>query len=189
MSKFSGKCNEISIIEWKLFEEIKDYYVDALNDAADKLLDLIRDEISKTVWGKGPGKPEWRKDLIEKMKVVHREIADNYLEAGVGVPEPSSLGDLLKAMVIAYGAGSAVGRKPITAGPTGRMVWDENLDEKQKSKAQAVYELPEEFNQEGNHFIQNSVKLMKKHFNDVLNEASENIPDRIFYQNVQVKPR
>ena len=92
-------------------------------------------------------------------------------------------------MIIAYGAGSAVGNSPITAGPEGRLVWDDDINGKKESQAKSVYLLPEPFNQEGNRFIENSIRMMKKHFDDVLEEASINLPERIFYSNVTVKPR
>ena len=38
------------------------------------------------------------------------------------------------------------------------------------------YPLPEAFNQKGNHFVDNAVKLTQKHFDDVLAEASRDIP-------------
>lgn len=73
----------------------------------------------------------------------------------------------MKAMLIAEGAGSAAGGAPIHAGPPGRSVWDDDLSGKKPSTAKSEYNLPGAFNQPGNHFIDNAVKLMKKHYDDI----------------------
>lgn len=139
MSRGIIKCNELSFDVGNLMTLLRDYYNGALAEASEKLLGLMRNEVSKTIGGDGPGKPEWRAMVIKKLKVVHEDITTNYLETGVGVPDDLLLADLIKTMVIAYGAGSAAGNDPITAGPLGRKVWDGNIDEQKDSEVAVSY--------------------------------------------------
>lgn len=143
-----------------------------------------------TVHGGGPGKPDWRNEISESLDEVFEEVTDNYIKVGVGVPAPSSrkLATLVKAMIIESGAGSAVGREPIKTKP-GQLVWDNDMNRRHRSKAKSVYQLPAAFNQQGNQFIENAIKRMEKHLNDILDSAAENIPDSVFYGNVTIKKR
>lgn len=180
------KCNVISLSN-AVKTALQKYYTDALDAATDQLLDLMQKEVLKTIWGDGPGKPAWREKISRMLRVVNREAAEHYIEHGVGLPDQQKQTDLIKAMIIEYGAGLAVGNPPIKAGPTGRMVWDDDITGRFPSEAMTSYELPKEFNQVGNFFVENAMKLMKKHFNDILEAASRDLPDSIFYQNVIVK--
>ena len=141
----------------------------------------------KTTHGLAPGKPEWRELMRERLEVVNETVTDDYMEAKVGLDTNMLFTDLVKAMVITYGSGNKVGNGSIEAGPTGRMVWDDNVDGKHPSRADGNWLLPDEFNQTGNHFIENSIKLMRKHYRDVLDEASASLPSSIFYKHVHVK--
>lgn len=89
-------------------------------------------------------------------------------------------------MLISEGGGSAAGGSPIHAGPPGREVWDDDLSGKHPSRAKTEYDLPDAFNQPGNHFVQNAVKLMEKHYNDILADLAASIPDAVFYNAVRV---
>lgn len=83
-------------------------------------------------------------------------------------------------MIIAYGGGSAVGNPPITAGPYGREVWDDDVAGKHPSKANAVYALPEPFNQVGNKFVQKSEDAFVERFQKIMNDAMNNLPKDFF---------
>ena len=185
----SGKCNELSVDVGLVFEALRNYYLDALRAASDQLISIMQKEVLQTVWGAGPGKPEWRQMIQSKINTLYEDVTDHYLGIGVGLPDTMVYEDFIKAMVVAYGAGSAVGSPPIHAGPAGREVWDGNLDFKRPSKAETEYDLPEKFNQEGNHFVENAMRIMRKHFDDVLDSASAALPDGYFYRAVKVKPR
>ena len=189
MSRHSTKCNKISLNEADLMHQQKGYYFSVLDEATEILLGIMKKEVLHIVWGDGPGKPEWRRDIASRLQTVYYKAADSFIECGVGLVPPSDLGDLAKAMVVAYGAGSAAGNAPITAGPSGRLVWDGNLDDRRESTVQTEYLLPDAFNQRGNFFIENSMKLMNKHFQDVLESASKSLPESMFYSNVVVKSR
>lgn len=181
-----GKCNSISLDTAAVIESIQNHLISALDQAEDKLIELMKQEIQKTVHGNGPGKPSWRNSVSNMLKETYRDVARGYIEVGVGLPHNVAENVFVRAMVIAEGAGSAVGGSPITAGPNGRSVWDDDLSEKKKSKAQSTWLLPEAFNQSGNHFVSNAVLLMEKHFKDVLDEAAASLPSSIFYMNVVV---
>lgn len=165
-----------------------------MEKAEDKLISIMKKEIKKTTYGKSPGKPKWRKEISSLLQEVYREVADNYVELGVGVPNDLAFNTIVKAMIIGYGSGfmnygNATGdysSGSITAGPTGRPVWDDDMDEKHPSRAKSMYEIPQ-FNQEGNHFIYNSMLLMQKHFDDVLSNASNTLRDSVFYKHVVVR--
>ena len=66
-------------------------------------------------------------------------------------------------------------------------MWDDDLRNIKTSAAETAYPLPDMFNQEGNHFIENAMKIMAKKFDDVLDQASVNLPDDFFYRSVVSK--
>lgn len=183
----------LSIDEKSLMNALRTHYINAMQKAENKLIEIMRKEIMETTYGDAPGKPEWRKEISAMLQNVYSEVTDNYIKFGVGVPDDVAFNTFVKAMIIAYGGGfTAYGNAtggyssgPITAGPTGRMVWDSDMAGKKPSAAETIYEIPQ-FNQEGNHFLYNSMILMKKHFEDVLAEASASIPYSLFARNVVV---
>lgn len=166
---------------------VKSHLLKHLAKAEDQLLSIMEQEIMKTTHGQAPGKPEWRQMMRDRLEVVNETVTDEYIEAKVGLDTNMLFVDFVKAMIIAYGSGSRVGNGSIEAGPTGRIVWDDNVDGQKPSEAQGNWLLPDEFNQRGNHFIENAVKLMRKHFNDVLNEAAATLPSSVFYSNLHIR--
>ena len=102
---------------------------------------------------------------------------------------PSDKADETRAMVVETGSGSAAGGKPITAGPTGREVWNSELDGKHQSQAKSVYKLPSEFNQKGNSFIENSMRMMQTEFGVISETVFATTPDSTYYGNVKVDKR
>lgn len=72
-------------------------------------------------------------------------------------------------MIVLNGAGSAAGNPPITAGPPGREVWNDELNGKHASGAKSEYLMPKGFNQQGNldRVIENTVKLMRTKFDSI----------------------
>lgn len=181
------KLNSLSLNEGALMAALKTYIVAAFHEAEDELLELMGKEVMRTVHGGGPGKPAWRSRTKEQLKVVEEQIADLYLEAKVGFDPSAAITDFIKAMIIDDGSGSAgpTGHC-IVAGPPGRSVWDDNIDGQHPSEAKSQYMLPGAFNQEGNHFIDNAVKLMKKHYEDIQAGIGSSIPDSVFYSAVIV---
>lgn len=188
----NSKLNELSLDVGAVYEAIKSHYLQALVDAESQLIGIMQEEIQRTTHGQAPGKPEWRNEISGMLKEVYREITDSTIEVGVGQPdslERSCQYVFVRAMIIAEGSGSAVGGSPITAGPPGRTVWNNDLSSQHASNAKSEYTLPAAFNQRGNHFVDNAVKRMQKHFSDVLNDASSSLPDSVFYGNVIVSQR
>ena len=186
--------SNISIDQNALMMAIKAHYIKAMKSAEQKLISIMKKEIKKTTYGKSPGKPKWRKELSSLLQETYSDIADNYIEYGVGIPDSVAENIIVKAMLVGYGSGfmaygGAFGQQSsgsITAGPPGRSVWDNDLAGKHPSGAKGEYEIPQ-FNQEGNHFVYNSMMLMKKHFDDVLADASSTLSNSVFLDCVNVE--
>ena len=188
------QLNEFALDEAGLFEAIRSHYVKAMEKAESKLISIMKKEIKNTTYGQSPGKPGWRNEISALLQTVYRDVADNYIESGVGLPDDLALNTIIKAMIIGYGSGfmaygNAAGGSSsgsITAGPTGRLVWDNDMNAQHPSRAKSTYEIPQ-FNQEGNHFIYNSMILMQKHFDDVLADASASLRDSVFFGHVTAR--
>ena len=101
----------------------------------------MKQEVLKTTYGLSPGMPEWRDELSKQLREVYREVTDSYIDIGVGVPQTDSLNRIVKYMLITYGSGSKAddGGNPITAGPTGRLVWNDGLDFQKQSESKTTY--------------------------------------------------
>ena len=157
--------------------------------AENKLIDLMKEEMQVRIYGDGPGDPyQWIPKMQNDLKVIYRQVADNYIESGVGLPYHEGTWQMVRAMIVEAGAGSAVGNPAIRTHP-GEEVWNDALNGKEISTARSEYFLPEQFNQEGNHFIENAISKMAKFFDDILNEAWIALPDEVFWNNISTTVR
>lgn len=148
----------------------------------------MRREVYHTTHGGAPGKPEWRKEIADNLSRVAIAVTDTSVSVDVGY-SPSDKADEVRAMIVAAGSGSEAGNAPIHAGPTGRSVWDEDVSGKHPSRAKNEYLLPAEFNQKGNQFIENAMRMMKTDFGDVTEAVFASVPDSVYYGNVVVMER
>lgn len=162
--------------------QIRDALVLVLEDASDTLVALMRNEIERTTHGDAPGKPEWRESLGADLREVYRIVAEEAIEFGIGLPYMgyADVGyKFARAMLVAYGSGSEAGGEAIHSRP-GELVWDDDLHDFQPSTALSEYNLPDAFNQVGNDFIANAMKLMQAHFRQTLAHAGARLPAGLF---------
>lgn len=164
----------------KCLEEIQGHYEWALDQLGDLLLRWMQSEVIKTVDGNGPGRPEWREAMRNKLKVISKDISEKYATVTVGLDVDSLVfTEFVRAMVVAAGAGSAVGNPPIEAGPLGRIVFNDNLDAQHASQVEDQYTLPDGFNQKGNEFVANAMKRMKTYAPRYVKALNRRILDSI----------
>lgn len=145
----------------------------------------MRREVRHTMRGNTPGKPEWRSEIERNLRSKPAVVTENGIAVEVGYT-PSNQAELVRAMVVEAGSGSAAGNDPIHAGPTGRSVWDDELSEKHPSRAKTVYNLPDEFNQEGNQFVENAMRIIESEFGTATDAAFAALPDEAYHGKVQV---
>lgn len=184
----NNPCNEISLDEGALLAILRDEAQNALELEGRKLLNHMRQEIQRTVNGGGPGKPSWRNELAANLDKLAASVTDSAVSMDFGY-SPSCKTDLVRAMIVEAGSGSAVGNAPIHAGPTGRSVWDDDVSGQHPSRAKSEYLLPEGFNQRGNQFMENAMRIMQTCFGDITEFVFSTVPDSAYYGNVQVSKR
>ena len=136
--------------------------------------------------GGGHGAPEWEGAVRASIHKVYRDVVNDYIESGVGIDYHEGNAITAAASIYEFGVGDEATPKapPIQTQP-GETVWKTNLT-KGISEALSWYYIPQ-FNQEGTFYIENAMKLMTKYWNDILDEASETLPDEIFYKNITVR--
>ena len=181
----NGKCNAISLNEAALFAILQSDAKDALELEGEKLIRHMKRELKHTTHGGAPGKPAWRDEISKNLTHVATAISEDSISMDFGY-SPSGKADLVRAMIVESGSGSATGSEPIHAGPTGRSVWDEDVSGKHPSRAKSVYNLPTEFNQTGNLFIENAVRIMQNEFGAATEAVFASTPDSAYHGNVQV---
>ena len=181
-------CNQISLDEAALMAALREAAKDALELEGQKLLAHMQREVMNTTHGGAPGKPDWRKEIARNLDKTAVAVTDDSVSMDFGY-SPSDKADEVRAMVVEAGSGSAAGGKPITAGPNGRSVWNSELDGKHPSRAKSVYKLPAEFNQKGNKFVENAMRMMQTEFGTITETVFATTPDSAYYGNVKVDER
>lgn len=166
-----------------LYAIIVQVYLNAMVRATDRLVEIMRREVDRTTHGGAPGKPGWRESLKKDLMIFYPMVISEILEYGAGLDYTPASDEYIRAMIVAYGSGSAVGGNPIHRGPKGRMVYGADIGPKHKSRVKKG-PMPKEFNQVGNQFVQNSMKLIKSYFNTVLRQAGAAIPQSVYYGSV-----
>lgn len=180
-------CGFLQLNADSLLKQVREALVAVLEEGTETLLDIMRSEIQKTTHGDAPGKPEWRDQLSAELREVYRVVADEAIEFGVGLPYQSfaDAGHMfIRAMLVAYGSGSGAGGEAIHSRP-GELVWDDDLHDFKPSIALTEYFLPDAFNQEGNDFLNNAMRLMRIHFTQLLTRASARLPKGLFSDQTQ----
>ena len=181
-------CNRISLDEAALMAALREEAKDALEREGQRLLSHMQREVINTTHGGAPGKPDWRKEIARNLGKTAVAVTDDSVSMDFGY-SPSDKADEVRAMLVEAGSGSAAGDKPITAGPNGRSVWNSELDGKHPSRAKSVYKLPAEFNQKGNKFVENAIRMMQTEFGTITETVFATTPDSAYYGNVKVDER
>lgn len=117
--------------EKRMLSQIKSYYVKALKDAEDKFIEIMSGQILAVdnAGGGGHGAPEWKAPLIQAVRTLYRDMADNYIEIGVGVPDRGGQDRLsVEAMIYEFGVGdqSDLGSPSVQTRP-GETVWKTDM--------------------------------------------------------------
>lgn len=136
-------------------------------------------DVGRTLKG-APGDPEWRNEIDRDLHRLYEKLAGDLLEIGVGAEYSEGTAKHVRAMVVAYGAGSGAGGERIFAGPPGRRVWNDSLTGKHPSRSEDVYDLPGGFNQEGNDFVNRAVEDIAPIFQKAVAEMWQNIPASVW---------
>lgn len=160
----------------------------ALTAEGERLIKHMRHEVECTTHGSAPGKPAWRKEIAESIQHTATAVTGDSVSMDFGY-SPSDKADEVRAMIVEAGSGSVVGNAAIHAGPTGRSVWDDDVTGKHPSKAKSEYDLPEAFNQTGNQFVENAMRMMQTEFGQLTEIAFATTPDGCYYGSVEVKKR
>lgn len=181
----NGRCNRISLNEAALMADLRREAQEALELEGERLLSHMRREVGRTTHGDAPGKPEWRKEIASNLEHTATAVSDDSISMDFGY-SPSDKADEVRTMIVEAGSGSAVGNPAIQAGPTGRSVWDEDVSGKHPSRAKTEYNLPAEFNQKGNQFVENAIRMMQTEFGSNIETAFATTPDSIYYTKVEV---
>ena len=181
----NGKCNQISLDEAQLMGILRQDAKDALALEGDRLLSHMRREVRMTTHGGAPGKPDWRAEITQNLGHVATAVTGDSVSMDFGY-SPSDKPDEVRAMIVVDGSGSAAGGTAIHAGPTGRSVWNDDVSGKHPSRAMGVYDLPEEFNQKRNRFVENALRMMQKEFGHETENVFSSTPDSAYYENVRV---
>lgn len=159
----------------KLMQVIKKYIIIYMEKAVVRLIEIMEKEVQMTVYGNGPGRTEWRRQMAASMHKVYESISDNYFEYGVGLDIFKDNIGFIQAMIVTEGSGFWVGGSPITAGPPGRSVFDKGFN-LHPSDAQTVWELPNGFNQPGNDWLEASRDIFMKEYPDIVSQITNGIP-------------
>ena len=166
-------------------EELRQEARNALELEGRRLILHMRREIERTTDGGAPGKPAWRKEISEGLRKVSETVGSDAVSVEIGY-EAKNTAAAVRANIVNEGSGSVVGNPPIHAGPTGRNVWDSDLSGQHPSKAKSEYLLPASFNQKGNQFLENAMRLMQTEFGEMTEVVFSTLPPDTFYGHVEV---
>lgn len=169
----------------KLKQGLRPYLIEALNKASDEMLKRMKIHVHDVTYrgrtGKGaPGDPQWRDEIDRDLHKIYAAFTDDFLEVGVGADYSDDFYGMIRAMVVAYGSGSKAGNPPIQAGPLGRKVFNDSLTDRDDSRVDDQYDLPEEFNHEGNDFVAKAVKETVAAFEDIVQQVLRTVPDHVY---------
>ena len=124
-------------------QRLRPYLIATMEGALDELIKGMEQHVMDVSMvgrtGKGaPGDPSWRADLRDELQKVGIDYLGDVLEGKVGVAGPK-LYQRVRALLIAYGSGSRSTKpgwdaSPIMFGPEGRMVWDDELEHRHRSR-------------------------------------------------------
>lgn len=176
------KCNSFNLVVGQVMVDLQRYYMAVLEKESEKLIEIMEKEIYVTTYGGAPGRTAWKDELKKSLMVVHRSVTEDAIEFGVGASFTNKTSTMIARMIITNGSGSLAGRQAIHEKP-GKTVLDKNLNwHKSKAKFTEGYVrlLPAEFNQRGNKWLKNSMKLIEKHFMNTLEKANAELPSTIF---------
>lgn len=161
----------------KTMAEILDAVEKELQQLGDRFIDIAKREVMKTTYGGAPGREDWRNDMAENMKKFPIRYENGYMILPVGLDLQEGTSGWIRALVITFGGGD----RAQTDGGLGasihsrpmETVWDSELAGTHISNAENTFLLPDQFNQTGNMWLENTVRQIEPDIADL----QKRIPD------------
>lgn len=177
--------NKISFDEAGFRNEILTYVRGELDLFEKEYLDVMGDIIRKF-----PHTKEYFRQVVAaSLEHIKEDLVGGVLTyvAGFNEDEADPF-DLMKAYVIARGMGSeGINNTPVYAGPNGRLVYGDYLDEYHPSKIQGDgYTLPESWNHPGIDFVAETNARVKSAFFAMLRRICSDLPLDIVSKHIRV---
>lgn len=175
--------NKLSFDEAGFKREMEAIVTSEMDALADIIIETMEKEIDLTDT-KG-----YFKDVVKaNLKTIEKTVVDSVLyEYVIGFDEASaSTGDWMKAKVISEGMGKYGKTKaPIYAGPPGRPVWDNMLDNVILS-TQSYHKMPLSWNHKGRPFVENAMKEARKLIPDLLQSILSRMSNDMIARHIRV---
>ena len=178
----------------RAYDEIIKTLEGELSQIGDRFVDIAKREALKVTrvgeTGKGaPGDPAWRQEVSDNIKKFPFRMENGQLILPVGLDLPEANGwssdpRTIRALVVTYGAGSAAQTggglgAPIHIRP-GETVWNDSLTGTATSSTDHNVEiLPDGFNNEGNMWMENTIRQIKPELDDLQKRVPDIIADII----------
>lgn len=161
----------------KTMAEILDAVEKELQQLGDRFIDIAKREVTKTTYGGAPGREDWRNDMAENMKKFPIRYENGYMILPVGLDLQEGTSVWIRALVITFGSGHRAQTDggtglPIHARPM-ETVWDSEMTGERISDAWTPFFLPDQFNQTGNMWLENTVRQIEPDIADL----QKRIPD------------
>lgn len=161
----------------KTMAEILDAVEKELQQLGDRFIDIAKREVMKTTYKGAPGRKAWRSDMAENMKKFPIRYENGYMILPVGLDLQEGTSGWIRALVITFGGGDSAQ----TDGGLGasihsrpmETVWDGELAGTHISNAENTFLLPDQFNQTGNMWLENTVRQIEPDIADL----QKRIPD------------
>lgn len=163
----------------RAYMEIMQAIENELSKIGDRFVAIAKHEVMNTTDNGAPGRKAWRRHMANNIRKFPMREENGMLILPVGLELNKGTSEWIRALVITYGSGY----KAETDGGTGmpiharpmETVWDSELSGEHISNAWTPFFLPDEFNQIGNMWLENTMRRIQPE----LDNLQARVPDII----------
>lgn len=174
MSNIGMEVASLRFDTGKFLGNLKSYLIEAMDDAVDKCIEISQDELTRNRKSK-TGKSKWWDMMRNDVKELNRSVANELIEASVGLPYDDVAKQII-AMLTEEGHAGEIWTKP------GQPVFDSEMVPT-RSRAVAAYRIPH-FEQTGVHWMENVRKMLGPTggnlYISIIRNAMEHLPESVF---------
>ena len=165
----------------RAYLEIVNAIEDELSMIGDRFVDIAKREVTLTTYKGAPGREDWRKNMAANIKKFPFRVENGVLILPVGLEVNEGTSEWIRALVITFGSGYKAqtlgGIKTSIEPHPGEEVWDSEMSGRKTSEATGAEYIPDEFNQEGNMWLDNTMRQIQPELDDLQKRVPDIVAD------------